>query len=121
MITIIGIDGAWKIVNAIADPRCSITINNDMGIICNFIFPIQIATKLFPKDLTTFKCLPIGFILKRHLKVVKSFGKSLVAICMGNMKLQMIPISLLMVMEHLGSAMALTIFQAPSIPMIVII
>src|SRR5690625_5557140 len=64
MITIIGIDGAWKIVNAIADPRCSITINNDMGIICNFIFPIQIATKLFPKDLTTFKCLPIGFILK---------------------------------------------------------
>src|SRR5690625_5493335 len=64
MITIIGIDGAWKIVNAITDPRCSITINNDMGIICNFIFPIQIATKLFPKDLTTFKSLPIGFILK---------------------------------------------------------
>src|SRR5690625_5622873 len=31
---------------------------------------------------------PIG----RLLKVVKSFGKSLVAICMGNMKLQMIPI-----------------------------
>src|SRR5690625_5177038 len=60
---------------------------------------------------------PIG----RLLKVVKSFGKSLVAICMGNMKLQMIPISLIMVMEHLGSVMALTIFQAPSIPMIVII
>src|SRR5690625_4423371 len=60
---------------------------------------------------------PIG----RLLNVVKSFRKSLVAICMGNMKLQMIPISLLMVMEHLGSVMALTIFQAPSIPMIVII
>src|SRR5690625_5113616 len=57
----------------------------------------------------------------RLLKVVKSFEKSLFAICMENMKLQMIPISLLMVMEHLGSVMALTIFQAPSIAMIVII
>src|SRR5690625_7576189 len=57
----------------------------------------------------------------RLLNVVKSCGKSLVAISMGNMKLQMILISLLIVIEHLGSVMALIIFQPPSIPMIVLI
>src|SRR5690625_411384 len=83
---------------------------------------VVLLTKVGEKDIQAVVIMilrinPIG----RRLIVVKSYGKSLVAICMRNMKLQMIPISLLMVMEHLGSVMALTIFQAPSIPMIAII
>src|SRR5690625_4595408 len=83
---------------------------------------LELFTKVGEKDIQgvvimNLRINPIG----RLLKVVKSFGKSLVAICRGTMKLPMRHITLLMVMEHLGSVMALTIFQAPSIPMIVII